>query len=151
MRYGGSHGLAVAVVAMMIAIMLLFESYVVAHCRLLSDRAFSSTSDFLVFLVCPALPFVILTWLARWREADPHQDARAQGAFFAGIMICLLSAYVFFRFVKPIGWGMDQGTGRIFVLLLPMASVPATLVLFAVGYGVARACKRHRCKDGRNA
>ena len=149
MRYEVMSRLLAAVLAMMIAVVLLFESYVLAHCGFMSDKAFSSASDFFVFLVCPALPFMILAWLARRREVDRHPEARAQGVFFSGMVTCLLSAYVFFRFVKPIGWGMDQGTGKAFVLLLPLVAVPASLVLYAIGYGCAVTWKRHRSKDGR--
>ena len=149
MQYKGVRRLPAGVVAMMVAVVLLFESYVFAHSGFMSDRAFSSASDIVVFLVCPALPFVVLAWLARRREVDRHAEARAQGVFFSGLATCLLSAYVFFRFVKPIGWGMDQGTGKVFVLLLPLVAVPASLVLYAIGYGCAVTWKRHRSKDGR--
>lgn len=144
MKYGVRNQFVLLVVLIMTATVLLFEAYVVSHSRFLSNNPFTSPADVFLFLLCPAMPFLILGWLARHQGTRRYPEYRGKCAVITATATFVFSVWVFFNFINNIDWGMDQGTGRVIVLLLPLVTVPGSLILYAVAYMSVVMWRKHQ-------
>jgi hypothetical protein len=128
-----------ACLVLMIVSVCLFESYVIRHSGLVSDKPFTRTGDFFLFLICVSLPFLVLYFMAAasLRFTSQESPGRTWGVLLSVVGLFTFSLLFFFRGVSPVGWGMDQGTATVMVIIFPIVAVPCTLVLYATTYVVA--------------
>lgn len=133
---------ALVVFVMMTATVMLFESYVIVHSRAVSERGFTSWLDGALFLICPALPFLLLLFFARRRGTERYQGVRALSATIAAGLTLAVSSCYLIALIRPIAWGMDQGTATLYVVLLPLAAVPGAAICSGVAYILFAGWKR---------